>query len=446
MSDALARLAAVHGIAPDYRDTQGRMHVVSQTTLRALLTAMRIAVESEADIERALSAHAEEQWRQTVPPVVVVRHDTHPALRINLPAIADVATLSWRLTEESGATHAGSLAPGLLPDAMRMELDDKALVAHQFVLPLKLPPGYHRLAIGAGELALGETLLIVTPARCYCPPSLDNGGRQWGFAVQLYGLRSERNWGIGDFTDLATACEHSAAAGASFVGVNPLHALFPHNPAHASPYSPSSRLFLNIFYLDVEAIPEFTECEEAVALVRSQEFQTALQRLRSSELVDYVGVAELKTRVLTLVYTHFRARHLGSGSARGNAFKAFCSEGGEALGYHALFEALQEHFARGDATIAGWQAWPEEFRDPRSAQVERFADEHTERVDYYRYLQWQAELQLGAVVRRSREAGLGIGLYADLAVSIDRTGRKLGPISPSTRSRRALAPRPTTST
>ncbi len=422
MSDALLRLAELHGIAPDYRDTQGRTNLASQATLRALLATMGIPAATEAEVEHALAAHGEQRWRQTCAPVVVARHGTQPEMRINLASASDLATLSWRLTEEGGAAHTGSLAPGPLPDAMRMELAGTTLIERRLVLPLKPPLGYHRLVIRDGEQALAETLLIVTPERCYCPPSLDNGGRQWGYSCQLYALRSERNWGIGDFTDLATICEHSAAAGASFVGVNPLHALFPHDPGHASPYSPSSRLFLNILYLDVEAIAEFTECEEALALVRSHDFQTALQRLRSSDRVDYVGVSELKMRVLTLVYTHFGAMHLRPGSARGNAFSAFCSERGEALRYHALYEALQEHFATVDATIAGWQAWPDGFRDPRSPQVERFAAEHAERVDYYRYLQWQAELQLAEVARRSHEAGLGIGLYADLAISVDRAG------------------------
>jgi (1->4)-alpha-D-glucan 1-alpha-D-glucosylmutase len=425
VSDALVRLAELHGIAQDYRDTQGRTQVASPITLRALLATMGIAAATEAEVEHALAAHAVERWRQAAPPVVVARQGTHPTMRINFALSTDIATLSWRLTEEGGAAHAGLLAPGLLPDAMRMEVDGKTMTARQFELPLKPPLGYHRLAIAAGESVLAEILVIVTPARCYSPPSLDNSGRQWGFTLQLYALRSERNWGIGDFTDLAVTCEHSAAAGASFVGVNPLHALFPGNPAHASPYSPSSRLFLNILYLDVEAIFEFSECEEALALVRSQDFQSSLQRLRGLELVDYVGVAELKRRVLALVYAHFRDRHLGPGSARSNAFNAFCSEGGEALRCYALFEALQEHFASAGFTIAGWQAWPEGFRDPSSPQVQHFAVEHAERVDYFRYLQWQAELQLGTVVRRSREAGLNLGLYADLAVSVDRAGAEV---------------------
>ena len=126
--------------------------------------------------------------------------------------------------------------------------------------------------------------------------------------------------------------------------------------------------------------------------------------------------------MLALLYANFRARHLAINDARAQAFRAFCRNGGELLRRHALFEALQEHFFRDDPSVWGWPAWPEPYRSSATAEVERFATEHAERVEYYQYLQWQADLQLGAVGQRSYELGCGVGLYADLAVSIDRGG------------------------
>src|SRR5439155_5060871 len=318
---------------------------------------------------------------------VVVRHGERAALRVNLAAALDPATLSWRLIEETGAVHTGALAPALLPDTVSADFSGTLLVARDFVLPLLPPPGYHRLAIHTADAALAETLLVVAPATCYRPPALDDNGRVWGSAVQLYALRSARNWGIGDFTDLSALANQWAACGAGVVGVNPLHALFSQCPAQASPYSPSSRLFLNILYLDVEAIADFRECEEARALVRSADFQTAVDRLRRAELVDYPGVSACKRRVLALLYAHFRAVHLAAGDKRAQAFRAFCAHGGEGLRHHALFEALDEHFFRDDASLCGWPAWPEAFRDPHSHAVEGFAATHEERVEYYQYLQ-----------------------------------------------------------
>src|SRR5919198_5355197 len=123
------------------------------------------------------------------------------------------------------------------------------------------------------------------PGRCYEPELLAQGGRVWGFTVQLYGLRSKRNWGIGDFGDLRALVELGAARGAAVIGVNPLHA------AQASPYSPSSRLALNFLYLDVEALPEYRRSNGAQRLVRTKAFQRKLAELRRAPLVDYAGVA-----------------------------------------------------------------------------------------------------------------------------------------------------------
>ena len=137
---------------------------------------------------------------------------------------------------------------------------------------------------------------------CYQPELLEKGGRIWGFVVQLYGLRSARNWGAGDFTDLRALVEIAAGMGAGVVGVNPLHA------AWVSPYSPSSRHALNPVYLDVEAIPEFEECEAARRLAASVDFRRKISFLRDQELVDYDGVRAAKRQVLELLYACFR-RH-----------------------------------------------------------------------------------------------------------------------------------------
>ena len=138
--------------------------------------------------------------------------------------------------------------------------------------------------------------------------------------------------------------------------------------------------------------------------------------------MDYTGVAAAKFQVLELLYRSFRERHLAQDSDRARAFRAFQAEGGEPLRLHALFEALQQHFSRNDAAVWGWPAWPEAYRDSRSAAVAAFARENGERVEYFLYLQWQADLQLGQVARRLRELNLPLGLFQDLAVGVNPGG------------------------
>jgi (1->4)-alpha-D-glucan 1-alpha-D-glucosylmutase len=218
------------------------------------------------------------------------------------------------------------------------------------------------------------------------------------------------------------ALEQWARRGAALVGVNPLHALFPHDPARASPYSPSSRLFLNVLYLDPEQIEDIHECEAARDLLASVAFRSRLDALRAPELIDYAEVAQAKRGVLEQLYASFRSRHLEQGGPRAHAFRVFQQRGGQALELHALFEALQEHFHRLDPGIWGWPAWPQAYRDPASAQVREFAHDNRARVEFYQWLQWQADVQLEGIGQRSLEHQLGVGLYGDLAVSVDRGG------------------------
>lgn len=220
----------------------------------------------------------------------------------------------------------------------------------------------------------------VPPAGGCWQPAVD---RVWGPSVQLYALRSARNWGIGDFGDLAALIEWAAARGAALVGVNPLHALFLHHPSHCSPYSPSTRLAWNALYLDVEAIPEYAGCAPARALVESDRFRIRLARLREAPLVDYPGVAAAKQAVLRLLYARF------CDAPRSPAFERSRTDD---LRRHAAWEAR----AAGEADAG-----------------------------YYEYLQWRADAQLAACAAKARALGMAIGLYLDVAVSVDRAGSEV---------------------
>ncbi len=261
-------------------------------------------------------------------------------------------------------------------------------------------------------------LLPASPERCYQPAALGAGKRLWGLTVQLYGVRSQRNWGMGDFTDLRNLLEFTAAAGGDVVGVNPLHALFPDNPAHISPYSPSHRGFLNVLYIDVEAVPEFADCAAAQRRLASADFQARLQFLRATDVVNHVGVAQAKFEILALLFEQFRL----AGGKRGKAFAGWRKQQGNALERHARYEALQAHFRKLDANCWGWPAWPAAYHDPDAPAVATFAREQADAVSYYAWLQWQADTQLAAAAAHATARGMDIGIYQDLAVGANPGG------------------------
>ncbi len=250
--------------------------------------------------------------------------------------------------------------------------------------------------------------LRIEPGACYRPEALESGGRVWGFTVQLYGLRSERNWGIGDFGDLRRLLEIAAGFGAAVVGVSPLHA------ADASPYSPSSRHALNPLYLDVEAIPEFSRCAEAQALAASEKFKDRIRRLREAPLVNYDEVRAAKHEVLALLHECFTRDR-----ARRERFAEFHRRSSKGLRDYALYEALKEELG-GD-----WQSWPEQYRNPNSSEVKKFLKRRAARVQFHAYVQWNTRLQLDLAQRRAKELGMPIGLYVDLALGCDRGGAEV---------------------
>ncbi len=412
----LQDFAALHGIEPGYHDVWGNWRPASEEALRALLAAMGVEAPEAAAIDAAVAALRQREWARVVPPVVVVRRTALAAgIAIRLPQDALERPLAWHIVEESGEAREERF------DAFRLAVGEdyreRGLDIRAFTLPLPtdLPEGYHRLTIVAGGTLAGEGMLVVVPDKCYLPPTLAEGGKLWGPAVQLYALRSKRNAGIGDFTDLREAALAWAARGASVVGTNPLHALHPQDPEHASPYSPSSRLFLNVMYIDVEAVEEFAAVAAADPAFARQ-WRAECEALRAGDLVDYTRMARAKMAALEQLYDEFRARNLGKATARGRALAQFREAQGPALRRHALHETLREHHGK------PWQEWPAEHRDSRNEAVRRFATEHSQRIAFHEFLQWQADRQLAAAQLACREHGMAVGLYADLAISIDRSG------------------------
>jgi (1->4)-alpha-D-glucan 1-alpha-D-glucosylmutase len=419
----LNQLCAHFGIATEYCDIRGARQLVARESLLALLAEFDVVVGGAGSAEAALADAQRATWRQALPPVLAIQSAAQEwGLSLRMPA--SMTRVQWHLSDETGAQLGGGVDVEDLPEVARAEIDGVMWCERRLSLTLRLPAGYHRFSVAGLS---GETLVVSAPDHCYRPTALKDDGKVWGPSVQLYSLRSKHNWGIGDFSDLVQLIKQLAERGADMVGLNPLHALFSHNPAHASPYSPSSRLQLNVLYIDVEAVDDFDVCELAQRLVFSPEFQARLAVLRETQLIDYAGVAEAKFEVLELLFSHFREHHLSADGAQarddaGRAFLDFVAQRGELLYRHALFEALQAHFHEGDSDVWGWPVWPEAYRDPASAEVGSFAELHAVRVEYHQYLQWLAACQLARASDHCQALGLGVGLYLDLAVSVDRGG------------------------
>ncbi|MGD9741899.1 MAG: 4-alpha-glucanotransferase [Dongiaceae bacterium] len=424
MSDGshLDALCRAMGIQWRYTDQAGNPHEASSATLHAMLAALGYPVRDETEAAQALRTIERRSVEAMIAPTILLRRGEDALLVPLTLRKRDETRLSWWLITENDAAHGGETHFGALPLLETVWIDGEPWERRSLALPEDLPLGYHTLEVTLPETPIRtvKTHLILAPARAYLPRSLEQGGRRlWGIALQLYALRSDRNWGIGDFTDLRYLVRAAAAAGADFVGLNPLHALYADAPEQASPYSPSSRRFLNSLYIDPAEVPEFAACGAEAAAPLKQ----TIARLRSATLIDYRQVGRCKHAVLERLYEHFcAAGPTKEGQVRATALRKFQRQQGPALRVFATFEALREALGKADPAFRDWRNWPAELRNPQSGAVSDFVATHRERVEYFEYLQWQAALQLEAAAAAARDAGMAIGLYIDLAVGVDAGG------------------------
>jgi 4-alpha-glucanotransferase len=349
------------GIQTEFIDGQGHRHVTDPAALQIILDALP-----------ALEPH------RFLTDTVVIRSGR--PLRTELKQAATFP-LHWKIVADLKVIAEG-------------EVGD-----HFIVWPADLPEGSYRLHLADACAFAEEAPLIVAPPRAF-------GGdfdRCWLMAVQLYGVRSARNWGIGDFTDLEGLIALAARLGADGVGLNPLHVLFDDRPGDCSPYSPNSRLFLNPLYIDVEKLPgAVAESGEAIA------------RLRASEIVDYAAVARLKWRALRSAFDAFAAAR---NKRLRQEFDRFRAERAPLLSQFACFEALRHKFK------GPWWEWPDEWRQPDTAKCAglRQGPEAAE-IEFVEFVQWIADRQLAACKDLAAKLGMKVGLYLDVAVGVQSDG------------------------
>lgn len=422
--DVLAGICELLGLEPFSCDAGGKKQPLPADRLRSALAALGENVADERAARQTLDTLEGACWQRVLDPVLVAPEKASLFLTARVPEEALGRSAHWVLSEENGTVHEGDLLLSSLAVQKKKTCGDRRYAAVTLPLATPLPCGYHRFTIKIGdekERPCPPLSLIVTPRTCYVPPGLANDARTWGISCQPYALRSERNWGIGDFTDLKNLLTWAAGQGAGTLAVGLLNAPLSLRSGRIDLLRPSGRRFLHPLHLDIEAIDDFRESEEAREFAGNPAFQARLANLREQRQVAYDEVAEAKLGVLSLLWKHFRQYHLNPETERGRMFRQFQREGGEESRAHGTFEAIRSRHAprRG---AADWAFWPGPFRDPASAEVAAFAARHPEQIEFHQYIQWQAQMQLAALGRRSMELGLKLGLLQTLPLAVDAAG------------------------
>jgi glycogen operon protein len=371
-------------VGESYTDALGMERIVSAATREKFIAALTVAPQSG------------------IAPVTRILRDGDPlTIDITLAAAHWDESMLWTVTDDRGTVRAGTLALRETPVVRFFERDGTTVDTRRITLPFTVSANSYRVTLDVRTFGHAGIDVVAAPRRAYLPR---RQGRIWGIAVQLYTLRSRRNWGIGDFTDLERMCEIAGAAGASLVGINPLHASHRSDPEAASPYAPTSRRFLNWLAIDVEMVPEAADpdVQHYIASVAED-----LAALRAKAFVDYTGVAMVKAPALKLCFAGLR----GERTAK---FAEFMERGGTALLHFATHETITARYGRSSAM------WPAALRAHDPEAIAAFRRSDTRGIEFSMYLQWVAAEQLDDVASTAKSHG--VDLYRDLAVGVESGG------------------------
>lgn len=388
MSDAqLEILAGRAGLAVDWIDANGRAQKVSPAVLRAVLTGLGHPAGSAQEIDASLLQLQQAQQNHQLPPLITA----DVGVSVDLSRYFEAGT-PCEIKLENGST-------------LNLKLDANAK------LPGMIPVGYQHVGIEDQHFTLA-----VAPARCYSVADAvdDPTPRAWGLSAQVYALRRPGDGGFGDTQALEELARVAGERGAEALAISPMHAMFSSDTGRYSPYSPSSRLFLNSLY----AAPGTILGERALrTAIDATGLTNQLRNLEELPLIDWPVAAQAKQKILRALYDGFsQGEH-----PLHEDFSSFRHISGEALENHCRFEVLQaERAARGESL--DWRHWPEELRNPRSSALAHFAEENADEIGFYAFCQWLIARCLERAQSTAKSSGMGIGLIADLAVGADGGG------------------------
>jgi 4-alpha-glucanotransferase len=385
-------VAAAYGVQTSYVGADDEVHEADPQVILSILQALGVALDRPKDAGPALRARRDDAAQQIVEPVIALRDTDPDDFIITVPERVDVETLWLSIDFEDGTARRDRLDASFTTLFSTIDVDHRK--CRQYRVNLKkigvdVPLGYHALSVESNHSDPIPSLLICAP-RCPQP------SRGWGVFMPLHALRSDHDWGVGSYPDMASLGEWARSHGATMMGGLPLYPTFLDPPIDPSPYRPVSRLAYNEIYIDPESLPELELSSTARELLSSTAFRSRIAATRTNSIVDYEEVAQLRRQVLEPL----AASLVHSSSQRRDDFIHFMDQHPELVAY-GQFRAAVEREGRRDV-VASF--------DP--SNVSLTADPI---ANYYVYCQWAASQQL-------RAAAHSLPMYADLPVGVHPEG------------------------
>ena len=410
MNERLKLLADKLGILTEYYDAgqDHKRYETSEDTIKFFAQKLGYNADTDKDIEHSLVKFENRRWQETLEPVYVIEQGNLNFDIVTLSSQKD-GIISIKATSRPNGEEFN--IPSHIIGSEERDINHRSYIRQTCSIDKDLEVGYYDLTVTIEDKDY-KSVLAVAPAKCYENAAVDNG-RLWGYSLQLYAMKSKRNWGVGDFTDLKNFVKVCSDCGGDVIGLNPLNILEHNYPENASPYLSISRLFLNPIYIDIESVPEFEPSD-------MDEEREKITEYRNADIIQYEKIYPLKIRFMEKFYERFLS---GNNSARKKEFADFCAREGAELNKLAVFMTLYEERCR--TVWGGWRAWEEEYRNPSNPAVKAYADAHEHRVGFYKFLQFEAFRQFDNAAAEVKTCGLKIGFYRDLAVGVGQDSAEL---------------------
>lgn len=397
--EELTQLAELVGISSSYVDKVGHTHFTTDEVRKFFLNIMGYKC-NQAEISAQI---AELKKDKILPEVLTFFENEKIEIKLNSDEVFEL----------------------LLLNEQQNVVWQKQVDGNENIALSDLPFGYYQLQYKSAE-NYGESLLIYAPTYCYHPEFLRQHEHLFGTAVMLYALRSEHNMGIGDFSDLAEIVRLTAQNGGDVVGINPLGVMSPYmhekcavaRQGDVSPYRTLDRMFVNYVYLDLTVEADFIAAEQVRQFMMDEKTQSKIASLNGEEKVNYAEVLELKLRILEMMFAQFNRQ---ATTARKEKFARFCVQKGRELDNLSAFECLLEKMQPENF----WRFWSGNYADVNSSEVREFKDQNRERMRFYKYCHWLADLQVKKVQKQAKELGMKIGLYADMPIGAASNGAEV---------------------
>ena len=396
------------GIGTSYVGQSNDYHEIEDDVLIDVLAALGVDASSDEAIERSINAIVHERYGRLVAPTVLHTAGTTDHIRVNT-SIMSVPTAG--ITLENGEPYEGTLAV-VSDGSQQAHIIDGRFIASALVeIPDDVPVGYHTLHVSVDGRTQDATL-ISAPSRVELPESLKSG-QLWGWMAQLYSIRSAGSWGVGDFEDLKTLLvDAKRRTGADFMLINPMHAAEPVSPLTPSPYLPVSRRFVNFTYIRPESIEEYRTADESVK-AQINDLHDGVAALNGDpQIIDRDTMWRAKMHALWILFK------VGRSEARQTEFEAFKQSCGEELDAYATWCLCYDKWGAPSADPNNW----ERSLTKDSPQIADLRNQFPDTLDFYRWMEWVATQQFRSAQEAAKEAGMQIGVMADMAVGVHPLG------------------------